>query len=112
MIPGIRHDVDVSDADAAARRVSARLRGYCAVFKGRPRGRARRGAGMPRRAAPVSQNSTACDPLELPGMGSWQVQVRSTFQADQAWPFALDRRRRRPQAREGAFPIGFRFGTP
>jgi hypothetical protein len=42
------------------------------------------GAWMPRRAAPVSQNSTACDALELPGMGSWHAQVWSTVQADQA----------------------------
>jgi hypothetical protein len=42
------------------------------------------GAWMPRRAAPVSQNSTACTPLELGGMPGWQVQVWSTFQADRA----------------------------
>ena len=97
MIPGIRFAPPVgrrrsTDADAAARRVSARLRGYCAVFKGRPRGRARRrDIGAPRRAAPVSQNSTACDPLELGGMPGWQAQVWSTFQADRAWPSALGR---------------------
>ena len=92
MIPGSWADVLRPTADAAARRVSARLRGYCAVFKGRPRGRARhRGYGRPRRAAPVSQNSTACTALELDGMPSWHVQVWSTFQADRAWLFALGR---------------------
>src|SRR5690349_8861759 len=43
-------------ADAAARRVSARLRGYCAVFKGRPRGRALRpGTGGPASCAGLSK---------------------------------------------------------
>jgi hypothetical protein len=42
------------------------------------------GVWGPRRAAPVSQNSTACGALELDGMPSWHVQVRSTFQADRA----------------------------
>ena len=95
MIPGIRIQLRVGtlrspDADAAARRVNARLRGYCAVFKGRPSERANTRPGMTRRA-PVSQNSTACDALELDGMPSWHVQVWSTFQADRAWPLAWSR---------------------
>ena len=91
MIPGSRTRCQGPTADAAARRVSARLRGYCAVFKGRPRGRALRPGTGARRAAPVSQNSTACTALELDGMPSWHVQVWSTFQADRAWLFALGR---------------------
>ena len=64
------------------------------------------GAREPRRAAPVSQNSTACDALELRGMRRWHVQVWSTFQADRAWLVALSRRRRRSQAREARFRSG------
>jgi hypothetical protein len=61
VIPGIRIQLRVGtlrspDADAAARRVNARLRGYCAVFKGRPRGRARRrGRGAPAGCAGLSK---------------------------------------------------------
>jgi hypothetical protein len=83
VIPGIRIQPRVGtqrspDADEAARRVNARLRGYCAVFKGRPSERAGTRSGTTRRA-PVSQNSTACDALELDGMPSWHGQVRSTY---------------------------------
>jgi hypothetical protein len=88
-----------------------RVIGYCAVFKVRDRGIARRAKARDRvqRAAggaPVSQNSTACEPLrsrhEAPSLAT--CQVRSTFLvAERAEESAAELRRT-----QGDDPAGVR----
>src|SRR3954449_8434229 len=99
-------------ADAAARRVSARLRGYCAVFKGRPRGRARRrGLDAPASCAGLSKLNSmhparARRYAELAGSGLVDIPGRSGV-ADRVGPATT-----KVAGARGAFPIGFRYGTP
>jgi hypothetical protein len=116
VIPGIRIRLRVGtprspDADAAARRVSARLRGYCAVFKGRPSERAsteveddpaRAGLSklnsMRRARAPRDAALARSGPVDIPGRSgvAFRVEPVTTKVA----------------GARGAFPIGFRYGTP
>jgi hypothetical protein len=91
VIPGIRHDVVcrmlMQPREESVRGCVATVQFSRAVREGVRFD----GTGTSRRAAPVSQNSTACNALELRGIRGWHAQVWSTFQADRAWLIALGR---------------------
>src|SRR4051794_30638517 len=99
-------------ADAAARRVSARLRGYCAVFKGRPRGRARhRGRDAPASCAGLSKlnsmrRARAPRYAGLARSGLVDVPGRSGV------AYRVEPVTTKVAGARGAFPIGFLLELP